>query len=166
MFPIIMVTVLESKADRLRAVEAGANDFISKPVDKVELRIRMASLLKMKEARDEIKQHRNELKQMVEKRTEALREILETSKSIVETMPSGLLVFQYQPPSELFLTEVNPAAERILGITTVQLRGQEFDEIWPNARRRASLTLSSRLWRPAKPSAPTKQSLQRRECRE
>src|SRR3712207_1378398 len=32
--PIIMVTALTSKEDRLRAVEAGANDFITKPLDR------------------------------------------------------------------------------------------------------------------------------------
>ena len=50
--PIIMVTVLGNKDDRLRAVEAGANDFVSKPVDLVELHVRTNSLLKLKEARD------------------------------------------------------------------------------------------------------------------
>jgi len=41
--PVIMVTALKSKEDRLRAVEAGANDFIAKPIDVAELRIRMGS---------------------------------------------------------------------------------------------------------------------------
>ena len=38
--PIIMVTALSGKEDRLRAVEAGSNDFISKPFDRTELRVR------------------------------------------------------------------------------------------------------------------------------
>jgi adenylate cyclase len=70
--PIIMVTALSGKDDRLRAVEAGANDFISKPVDKVELHIRMDSLLKMKEARDALKNHKAMLEREVERRTEEL----------------------------------------------------------------------------------------------
>ncbi len=53
--PVMMVTILSSKEDRLRAVEAGANDFICKPIDRLELRVRVASLLKMKEAQDRIK---------------------------------------------------------------------------------------------------------------
>ncbi|MBI5249578.1 MAG: response regulator [Desulfomonile tiedjei] len=53
--PIIMVTILDSKQDRLRAVESGANDFISKPIDMLELRVRVTSLLKMKNAQDRIK---------------------------------------------------------------------------------------------------------------
>ncbi len=75
--PIVMVTVLESKEDRLRAVEAGANDFISKPLDKTELRVRTASLLRMKEAQDAVKRHRAELEDMVERRTVALRGALQ-----------------------------------------------------------------------------------------
>jgi two-component sensor histidine kinase len=53
--PIIVVTILDSKEDRLRAVESGANDFISKPIDKLELRVRVSSLLKVKHAQDRMK---------------------------------------------------------------------------------------------------------------
>ncbi len=74
--PIIMVTALSNKKDRLRAVEVGANDFITKPIDVVELRLRAQSLLKMKEAQDEIKRHRSELEETVKERTKALRQTL------------------------------------------------------------------------------------------
>ncbi len=82
--PIIMVTSLTTKEDRLRAVEAGANDFISKPIDGLELRVRMASLLTMKEAQDAIKRHRLELEITVRKRTEALRESQERLRELYE----------------------------------------------------------------------------------
>ena len=59
--PIIMVTALTSREDRLRAVEAGANDFITKPIDKTEVKVRTDILLKMKEAQDAIKQHEADL---------------------------------------------------------------------------------------------------------
>jgi putative two-component system response regulator len=74
--PIIMVTALTGREDRLRAVEAGANDFIAKPIDKTELRVRTASLLKMKEAQDAIKRNQKELEEVVQKRTAALRQAL------------------------------------------------------------------------------------------
>lgn len=75
--PVLMVTALTSKNDRLRAVEAGANDFISKPVDMTELRVRVKSLLRMKEAQDVVKRHKEELEKMVERRTDSLRQALE-----------------------------------------------------------------------------------------
>jgi len=78
--PIIMVTALTGKQDRLRAVEAGANDFISKPIDLTELRVRMGSLLKMKESQDEVKRYQAELEEMVAVRTSALRMALENVK--------------------------------------------------------------------------------------
>ncbi len=75
--PIVMVTALTSKEDRLLSVQAGANDFITKPIDKTELQVRTESLLKMKEAQDAIKRHRGMLEETVQKRTAALRKALE-----------------------------------------------------------------------------------------
>lgn len=74
--PIIMLTALTTSEDRLRAVEIGANDFIAKPADVIEIRTRMASLLKMKEAHDALKRHQQELEQTIERRTDALRKSL------------------------------------------------------------------------------------------
>jgi putative two-component system response regulator len=75
--PVIMVTALSAKEDRLRAVKAGANDFISKPIDATELRVRMASLLRMKEYHDEIKRYKETLEEMVEAKTKALKMALQ-----------------------------------------------------------------------------------------
>ena len=78
--PIIMVTGLSSQKDRLQAVKAGVNDFISKPVDRVELNVRTDSMLKIKEAQDAIKQHRAILEETVEERTASLRKTLKELK--------------------------------------------------------------------------------------
>jgi putative two-component system response regulator len=75
--PVIMVTVLSSREHRLQAVEAGANDFISKPVDITELRVRSSSLLKMKEARDAVKRKQAILEETISKRTSDLRRALD-----------------------------------------------------------------------------------------
>ena len=44
--PIIMITVLDDKQTRIEAIQAGANDFINKPIDRLEFQVRMESLLK------------------------------------------------------------------------------------------------------------------------
>ena len=75
--PVIMVTSLETKEHRLYAVEAGASDFIAKPVDETELRVRATSLLRMKAAQDEVKRYQSHLEDMVEERTSSLRIALE-----------------------------------------------------------------------------------------
>ena len=75
--PVIIVTTFETKEHRLFAVEAGANDFIAKPVDETELRVRVTSLLKMKEAQEEVKRYQLHLEEMIEERTASLRKALE-----------------------------------------------------------------------------------------
>jgi two-component system sensor histidine kinase/response regulator len=47
--PIIMVTALTAKEDLARCLEAGADDFISKPINRVELRARIRSLLRIRD---------------------------------------------------------------------------------------------------------------------
>jgi DNA-binding response OmpR family regulator len=46
--PIIMVTALSSKEDLARSLEAGADDFLSKPINSIEMRARVRSMLRIK----------------------------------------------------------------------------------------------------------------------
>ncbi|MGB3514939.1 MAG: hybrid sensor histidine kinase/response regulator [Elainellaceae cyanobacterium] len=52
--PIIMVTALNSKADLARCLSAGADDFISKPVNSTELQARVHSMLRIKHQHDDL----------------------------------------------------------------------------------------------------------------
>jgi signal transduction histidine kinase len=52
--PILMVTALSEKKHRLMAMDCGADDFLSKPVDRAELKIRVKSLLRIKKYHDEL----------------------------------------------------------------------------------------------------------------
>ncbi|MBW3554764.1 MAG: response regulator [Gemmatimonadetes bacterium] len=52
--PVVMVTGLDARADRITAIEAGADDFLSKPYDRTELLARVGSLLRMKRYTDEL----------------------------------------------------------------------------------------------------------------
>jgi signal transduction histidine kinase len=45
--PIVLVTALDGTSERLRGIEAGADDFLPKPVHKVELRARVGNLVKL-----------------------------------------------------------------------------------------------------------------------
>ncbi|MCX5699006.1 MAG: response regulator [Candidatus Omnitrophica bacterium] len=47
LIPVVMVTVLKETQDKIKALEAGCDDFISKPFDKVELLARVKSMLKI-----------------------------------------------------------------------------------------------------------------------
>ena len=50
--PVVMVTALTDQAERVRGLEAGADDFLSKPVDDATLFARMRALLRMKQVLD------------------------------------------------------------------------------------------------------------------
>lgn len=52
--PIIMITALTSKEDMALCLEAGASDFLSKPVNGVELRARVKSMIRMKQQYDDL----------------------------------------------------------------------------------------------------------------
>lgn len=52
--PVVLVTGLAATEDRVRGLEAGADDFLSKPVDRNELLARVRSLLKQKSYTDEL----------------------------------------------------------------------------------------------------------------
>src|SRR4030042_2872968 len=61
LLPIILVTALRETEDRVRGIEAGCDDFISMPVDKIELLARVRSLLKVKAYNELMSNYRKEL---------------------------------------------------------------------------------------------------------
>ena len=61
---ILMVTALNEIGDIERAVNAGTDDFLSKPVNQVELLKRVENMLKLKDVTDEVERLRQYIKQM------------------------------------------------------------------------------------------------------
>ena len=53
--PVVMVTALDEPADRVRGLEAGADDFLTKPIDEVALLARVRSLMRLKLVLDELR---------------------------------------------------------------------------------------------------------------
>lgn len=66
---ILMVTALNELGDIERAVQAGTDDFLSKPVVKVELLKRVENMLKLKDIRDENERLRRYIEEMEERRS-------------------------------------------------------------------------------------------------
>lgn len=61
---ILMVTALNEIGDIERAVNAGTDDFLSKPVNQVELLKRVENMLKLKDVTDEVERLRQYIEQM------------------------------------------------------------------------------------------------------
>ncbi|WP_048646651.1 PleD family two-component system response regulator [Nitratireductor soli] len=53
--PVVMITALDQSADRVRGLEAGADDFLSKPVNDLQLITRVKSLARLKTLTDELR---------------------------------------------------------------------------------------------------------------
>jgi len=54
LLPVVMVTALDRSSDRVRALDAGADDYMSKPVDRIELVARVRSALRLKRVYDSL----------------------------------------------------------------------------------------------------------------
>jgi len=74
--PIIMITGLTKKGDRLRALRQGINGFIRKPLSQEELKLSIESLLAQKRSSDALRERSRNLEGVLEKRTGALRKAL------------------------------------------------------------------------------------------
>ncbi len=61
---ILMVTALNESGDIERGVEAGTDDFLSKPVIKIELLKRVENMLKLKDVTDEVERLRQYIQKM------------------------------------------------------------------------------------------------------
>ncbi|GER05510.1 hypothetical protein JCM17846_31920 [Iodidimonas nitroreducens] len=57
--PVIMVTALDQMSDKVAGLEAGAEDFLTKPVDDIALFARVKSLVRLKVMMDELKNREN-----------------------------------------------------------------------------------------------------------
>ncbi len=63
-------------------------------------------------------------------------EIIKASTEVVKSIPSGLFIYQYIEPDKLMFVDANPAALNYTQLALDECRGKEFNDIWPDARRR------------------------------
>ena len=85
--PVVMVTALSASEHRVRALDIGADDFLTKPVDMAELRARVRSLVQVKAFHDHMRHDREELEAQVKERTHMLHQaMLDLKAASLETV--------------------------------------------------------------------------------
>src|SRR5688572_21166330 len=107
--PIVVLSGLTEEADRLRALEAGANDFLIKPFSERELFLRVTTHLEMTALRREA----------------ALRE----TEAHVRLVLDGALDAVVSTDAADAITYWNPQAEKSFGWTAAEAIGQKFGEL-------------------------------------
>src|SRR6476659_7395949 len=84
--PVIFVTALNDTSDRVRGIEAGGDDFLTKPHNRLVLGARVRSLLKLKAATDALEESLRKQKELEKVRDDLMKMIVHDLKSPLTSM--------------------------------------------------------------------------------
>ncbi|WP_353641587.1 PleD family two-component system response regulator [Mesorhizobium sp. WSM2239] len=88
--PVVMITALDQVSDRIRGLEAGADDFLTKPVNDLQLMTRVKSLVRLKMLTDELRLRASTTRNI------GIEELLSRKPAAEETRPKVLLIDERQ----------------------------------------------------------------------
>lgn len=91
--PVVMVTALDQVQDRVRGLEAGADDFLTKPVNDLQLMTRVKSLVRLKMLTDELRLRASTTRNI------GIEELLARRTAVDEGTPKVLLIDDQQSSS-------------------------------------------------------------------
>jgi signal transduction histidine kinase len=120
--PVIFVTALNDTADRVKAIEAGGDDFLLKPHNRLVLGARVRSLLKLKSTTDALEQSYRKLRELTKVRDDLMKMIVHDLKTPLTSVLATLEMLRegdYGPMAERQYKAVSEAegkAEDLLGL--------------------------------------------------
>ena len=88
--PVIFVTALNDTTDRVRAIEAGGDDFLTKPHNRLVLGARVRSLIKLKAATDALEESFRKMRELEKVRDDLMKMIVHDLKSPLTTVLATL----------------------------------------------------------------------------
>lgn len=101
--PVVIVTSLQDKATRHQALEVGAEDFLSRPIDSHELRSRLRNLVRLKLLNDQVRQVNSRLEDTVAEQTAELAASREFLRASLDAMTALVAIVD----SEMNIVAVN-----------------------------------------------------------
>lgn len=165
--PIILVTARDSTQDKVAGLDAGADDYLTKPINFPELEARVRSMLRIKQLQDDVEEKNQELEQLSisdgltglfnhRHMHEVLHEEFERSKRTEE--PLSVVMFDLDHFKEVNDTHGHPVGDRVLQELATILRdtareidklgrygGEEFMAILPDTGADAATTFAERV---------------------
>jgi PAS domain S-box-containing protein len=132
--PVLVITA--QPGHKLRALQAGAKDFISKPFDLVEVRTRIHNMLEVRLLYKKLENYNKELEQTVLERTAQLRESEARFRSLTELASD----WYWEQDEKGDFTKVSGPVLEMLGIQVGSLQGESSDVRvagWNEAEREA-----------------------------
>ncbi|MCP4350761.1 MAG: response regulator [Desulfobacterales bacterium] len=131
--PVILLTAHRTTPQiKTEALNAGADEFISKPIDNAELVARIRVMLRIKKAEDTLRLEKDRLEDAVRERTKQLQESNERYLAMFENMLNGVSVFKPVKNGENFIiVDFNKAAEQIEKIKKQDIIGKKVLDVFP-----------------------------------
>lgn len=129
--PIIIVTAQFDRSARLTGLNAGAEDFLTKPIDRNELWLRVRNQLRLKELGDFHRNHSSILKQEVQARTADLQRF----RAAMDVSPDSIDITDAVTMRYVYLN--NSACER-LGYSREQLLQMNAQDVLPGGREQVN----------------------------
>lgn len=133
--PVLLVTSLYDRSDKIRGLVAGADDFLSRPIDPAELLARVRSLLRIKALYDEAQALNQELERRLADR--AALDLSEARLSMLVDRIQDYAIAMIDADGRIVTW--NPAAQRILGYSPEEIVGRGYSQLFSGEDRASGL---------------------------